>query len=145
MEPVKREGLLRDSTFQRALLLIDDLPDVELKSVLTPGKTPGTTDVTLKITDADKLHGSLSYDNFGNQQVGEHHAGLGLWKGNLNGRRDLLAVRTINVFPSRVNTPYVQASYAAPVTTHGTRVGAAYASGDFSVNAELQVLDIRGS
>lgn len=145
LETVKRLGVLSSQTFQRALLLLDDLPDMAVKSVLTPGKTVGTTDVTLKVEDADKLHGSLSYDNFGNNQVGQNHAIFGLWKGNLTGTGDVLSFQSVNAFPTNNNMPFIQANFTTPTDSDGTRVGASYSNGDFTTNPQGQLVDIRGT
>jgi len=135
-------GLLEMEDFQRALLLLNEYPDLKVRAVLKPGTTPGTADVVLKVTDTLPLHGQLDYNNFGSLGTGVNKLGLMLEAGNLVGG-DKLTVRGVAGFPSVANN-FIQVNYVVPVDADGTKVGAAYSSGAYTVGRELEILDLRG-
>ncbi len=135
----------RSDDFTRAMALLNELSDLEVKAVLSPGKEPGTADVTLKVKDALPLHASLDYNNYGTPQTGQNRAGLDIEAGNLAFQGDMLTVRGVYGFPSRQNT-FVQAQYLTPVNLDGTTVGFSYANGAFAVSQGLgAILDVRGN
>lgn len=135
----------RSDDFTRAMALLNELSDLEVKAVLSPGKEPGTADVTLKVKDALPLHASLDYNNYGTPATGQNRAGLDVEAGNLAFQGDMLTVRGVYGFPSRQNT-FVQAQYLTPVNLDGTTVGFSYANGAFAVSQGLgAILDVRGN
>lgn len=136
------EGTLEMEDFQRALLLLNEYPDLKVRAVLKPGSTHGTADVTLKVKDTLPLHGQLDYNNFGSLGTGVNKLGLTLEAGNLLGG-DKLTVRGVAGFPS-VSNNFLQVNYVVPVDADGTRVGAAYSSGAYILGREMEVLDLRG-
>lgn len=129
--------------FQRALLLLNEYPDLKVQAVLKAGSTPGTADVTLKVKDSRPLHGVIDYNNFGSLGTGVNKAGLTVEAANLIGG-DKLTVRGVAGFPS-VHNNFFMANYIVPVDTDGTKVGVAYSSGAYIVGRELEVLDLRGN
>lgn len=136
-------GTLEMEDFQRALLLLNEYPDLKVQAVLKPGRTPGTADVRLKVKDVLPLHAQLDYNNFGSLGTGPNKLGLTLEAGNLLAG-DRLTVRGVAGFPS-VSNNFYQLNYIVPVDTDGTRVGAAYSSGAYIVGRELEILDLRGN
>lgn len=135
----------RAEDFTRAMALLNEMSDLEVKAVLSPGKEPGTADVTLKVKDALPLHASLDYNNYGTPQTGQNRIGLDVEAGNLAFQGDMLTVRGVLGFPSRNNTFY-QAQYMAPVNLNGTTMGFSYANGAFAVSQGLgAILDVRGN
>ncbi|MFN8612784.1 MAG: ShlB/FhaC/HecB family hemolysin secretion/activation protein [Vulcanimicrobiota bacterium] len=135
----------RADDFTRAMALLNELSDLEVKAVLSPGKDPGTADVTLQVKDGLPLHASLDYNNYGTPQTGQNRAGLDIEAGNLAFQGDMLTVRGVYGFPSRQNT-FVQAQYLTPVNLDGTTVGFSYANGAFAVSQGLgAILDVRGN
>ncbi|MEW5854146.1 MAG: ShlB/FhaC/HecB family hemolysin secretion/activation protein [Myxococcota bacterium] len=142
--PATQRGVLHSGDLERALLILNDFEDLKVRSVLSPGKAPGTTDVTLRVDDSDPIHVGVEYNNFGNRFVGEHRAGLSVAWGNPILEGDTLAVRSVFPFPTRQVQPFLQALYGFPVSQAGDRLNFFYASADTLVGEELAVLDIRG-
>lgn len=130
--------------FTRSVTLLNELPDLEVKAVLSPGQEKGTADVTLQVKDALPLHAGLDYNNYGTPQTGQNRIGLDVDAGNLGFQGDQFALRGVIGFPSR-NSTFFQAQYQAPVNLDGTTLGFSYANGAFSVSQGLgQILDVRG-
>ena len=139
-------GNFRADEFTRAMLLLNEQPDLKVKAVLMPGAEPGTADVVLRVEDQNTLHFGLDFNNYGTSQTGQNRVGLNMDEGNLFTQADQLAVRGVIGFPSNAGTDFFQAQYAVPVSNDGSMVSAAYANGAFSVSQGLgAILDIRGN
>ena len=134
----------RADEFTRSVSLLNELPDLQVKAVLSPGKEVGTADVTLQVKDALPLHAGLDYNNYGTPQTGQNRMGLDVDAGNLAFQGDQFSLRGVLGFPSRNNT-FFQAQYLAPINLNGTTLGLSYANGAFSVSQGLgAILDVRG-
>jgi hemolysin activation/secretion protein len=131
--------------FQRTMLLMNELPDLQVKAVMTPGEEIGTADVQLRVKDALPLHGGIDYNNYGTRETGVNRVGLSAEAGNLLQTGDQFSVRGVVGFPAEQNTFY-QLQYLTPLDMDGTSVSFGYANGAFAVSQGLgAILDVRGS
>ena len=144
LQPGVKNGLLDYVAFEKALMLLDEFPDLQVRSFLKPGSRPGTTDIVVAVVDKYPLHGQVDYNNFGNAFTGQNRGGLEAWDGDLTGRGDLLDLRGVIPFPSR-ESPFLQGSYTIPINPSGTKLAVSYANADIKVGSALEVLDIRGT
>ncbi len=144
-EALLAETPARLETLHRALLLLNDHLHLKAESFVEPGQESGTADIVIKVQDSLPLEVTLAYDNFGNQFTGTNRFTVAPHAGNLFGSGESLYVATLVPFPSVETRPYVLAAFDAPVNRDGTRVGASYANGAFTVGGDLTTLDIRGS
>ena len=143
MAPVLGERVARHGTLQKAIMLLNEFPDLTVKARLRPGRERATTDVVLDVEDGTALHATVDCDNFGNRNVGMYRASLGLVHGNLTGRGDYLGVRGLQPFPSHNSPPVFQAGYTIPIDPEGRRLAAAYSNGLFVLGRDFAVLDVR--
>lgn len=141
--PAREEGIIRDRSLERSMLMLNEFPDLMVRSVLVRGKAPGTTDVILKAEDSWPAHLGIDYNNYGNRMVGRNRVAASLWAANGIMEGDSLFVRGLFPFPSG-SDPFVQVDYGAPTNNRGHRVGLRYSGADTRVGRELTVLDIRG-
>src|ERR1035437_245577 len=61
---------LQEQSLERALELINDLPGVRGRVLLEQGSAPGTTRVSIEVSEASLLSGSLWVGNFGGRHTG---------------------------------------------------------------------------
>lgn len=141
-EAVPSQGA-KTEDFQRALFLLNELPDVEIQAVLSAGTEEGTTQVVLTAEEEKNFHVSTGYNNFGARLTGEHRFALGFDSSSLLTPGDQLFVSGLLSTPAD-NTLFVQTAYSFPVNDVGTRVGVQYANGAYTAGQEVAVLDIRG-
>ncbi|MBS2039336.1 ShlB/FhaC/HecB family hemolysin secretion/activation protein [bacterium] len=135
----------RNDRFQRAMLLLNELPDLQVKAAMSPGKEVGTTDVTLRVQDATPVHVGLDYNNYGTSATGENRVGLSFEAGNVLQQADQITLRGVLGFPSRQNSFY-QINYQTPINQDGTSLNFGYANGAFAVSQGLgAILDVRGN
>ena len=121
---LKPGDLITENSLERPLLLLRDLPDMEVTSELGPSKTQlGAADLTVKLAENRRpISGYVDLDNHGNRFSGEYRLGLNLNSGNLTGYGDLLSFRGFLTNDSLMK--FGRLSYIIPVGPYGTRIGA---------------------
>jgi len=141
--PAVDVGVVRLDAVQRALLIMSEFPELQVRSFFEIGNKPGTTDLVLKVEDDSPWHVGFDYDNFGSDLVGRNRAGLSLWGGHLLTDGDQIYIHATHPFPGDSN-PYYQGSYSIPVGRYGTQLHFGYSTATTTVGQELAILDIRG-
>ncbi|MDP2834179.1 MAG: ShlB/FhaC/HecB family hemolysin secretion/activation protein [Pseudomonadota bacterium] len=133
--------VIHDKSLERGLLLLNDLPGVEVRSTLTPGATTGTSDLGLEVKEGRLFSGSVDLDNFGNKYTGTYRLGGTLNANNLAGLGDLLNVRAML---SDGDMLYGRISYVLPVGNKGAKVGAAYSNMNYELGKDFTSLNADG-
>jgi len=90
------------------LLLLSDIPGVNVTSTLAPGALPGTSDLIVDIAPGRRVTGSIDADNAGNRYTGEYRLGATVNLNNAAGRGDVASLR---VLTSGSGLNYARASY----------------------------------
>lgn len=142
-EPAMETGFIRDRSLQSALLTLNEVSDLSVRSLFVAGQKPGTSDVVLRVHDRRPFHYGIDYNNYGNPLVGRNRGGLAMWLGSLFQYGDELSLRYTLPFPSE-SAPLYQAGYMMPVGDRGDRLTYSFASAATSVGGDLAILDIRG-
>ncbi|ALA56588.1 ShlB/FhaC/HecB family hemolysin secretion/activation protein [Nitrospira moscoviensis] len=137
------EGVIRNVALERALLLLNDYPDLKVSAVLEPGRSTGSTNIVAQVEDRRPIHATLDYNNFGFNNISRNRFGAGVEVGNalfdgavfnFNG--------IIGDHPDRLQ--FLIGGYALPLGVHGTKLVLGGSAGRFDVGAELAALQIRG-
>ena len=132
---------IREQDIERGLMLLNDLPGVEVKSTLIPGATPGTSDLVVESTEGALLSGSVDADNYGNKFTGAVRAGVTV---NLNdplGIGDQFVVRGMT---SGSGLRYGRLAYSLPVGNLGSRLGLAYSSMNYKLGGDFAAINASG-
>lgn len=90
------------------LLLLSDLPGVNVTSTLTPGASVGASDLLVDVTPGQRVTGSIDADNGGNRYTGEYRLGATVNLNNAAGRGDVASLR---VLTSGSGLNYARGSY----------------------------------
>lgn len=69
VDALKSKGALRNADLEQTLLLINDLPGVTARSVLSPSSATGASDLTIMV-ERDRVDGTVQVDNFGSRYLG---------------------------------------------------------------------------
>lgn len=129
------------SELDRALLTLNDLPDVRVAGTLQEGAKPGDTILLLTVTDKPLINGQVSADNYGDSSSGTARGSALI---NINaplGIGDQLSVYGIY---SEGNS-YGRMSYTLPVGSNGLRVGVNGSSMSYRVlNSNFQSAYVNG-
>ncbi|MBG6080641.1 hemolysin activation/secretion protein [Rubrivivax gelatinosus] len=126
---------------ERDLLLLSDLPGVELRSTLRPGASVGTTDLDVQLEAGRRWATDLLLDNQGNRYTGEWRAGANVSGGNLAGLGDTLALQTVVSSGLR----HGRVAWQLPVGAAGTQLGAAWSGMRYRLGDDFSPLDAHGT
>ncbi len=139
LEPVPGDAVTI-APLERSLLLLADLPGVQVRSTLTPGASVGSSDLLLDVAPGPLVSGSVEGDNHGNRYTGRERVGASLNLNNPSGHGDVASVR---VLTSGKGLNYARAAYQ--VQAQRARVGVAYAHLDYSLGKEFDSLQAHGT
>ena len=143
---IKGQQPLNIKDLERTLLLINDLPGVNARAILSQSNTTAkATDLTLVI-ERKKVDGVISYDNFGSRYLGPHQligaASFNSWLG-LNERFTVQGAYA----PSRnfdSELAYLSAYFEQPINKHGTWLKAFLSTTDTKPGFDLEQFDVEG-
>ncbi|MFZ0267624.1 ShlB/FhaC/HecB family hemolysin secretion/activation protein [Caulobacter sp.] len=124
----------------RRLLLLSDIPGVVVHSTLSPGAEVGSSDLTVDLTRAPRVYGSLEADNAGNRYTGAYRFGGSVNVANLTGLGDLASLRLL---ASTEGLAYGRAAWQVPVGD--ATVGVAYTHMQYDLGHEFSALDASGT
>ena len=140
---VMEARVIRNTDLERALLLLNDYPDLKVSAALEPGEFTGSTNVQASVEDKRPIHATLDYNNYGFNNISRNRFGAGIEVGNALREGAILTFNGIvGDHPERLQ--FITGGYALPVGVHGTKVVLSGSTGRFDVGAELAALKIRG-
>lgn len=133
------------STFTRAILLLNENPDLSVTLVFKKGSRLGTSDIILKVEDEFPLHAYLDHNNYGTSSVSLWRSGLRVEYGNFLTYGDQISItEAIGVHYNELN--FTDVIYRVPLNKKGTKLELSYIYSSFHVSRipELLVLELRG-
>lgn len=134
--------VVREPLLERQLLLLNDLAGVgEARGNLQPGANVGETDLTVDITAAPAVSGSVELDNHGNRFTGESRLGARLNVSSPLGLGDALSLRLTKGFNG---LEYARAGYQLPLGSDGFKVGGGYSVSRYRLGKTFTSLDAQG-
>ena len=122
------------------LLLLSDIPGVNVRSTLVPGAAVGTSDWVVDVTPGPLVSGSIDADNAGNRYTGQNRLGATL---NLNNAAGLGDVASLRVLTTGAGLNYARASYQ--LLLGRATVGAAYSWLDYELGQEFSATGAHGN
>lgn len=142
MVVVKQGEVLDYEKIKASLGRLNEVKDRQVKSVITPGQEPRTTDILLNVKDQLPLHLGLSYDNYGSRYLGKNRYQGSLTHNNLTGHDDVMTV--VYQIAEGHNT-YRMSSlrYMYPVT-NDTQLGVYVGQTQLELGREYADLGVRG-
>ena len=124
----------------RRLLLLSDIPGVVVHSTLSPGAEVGSSDLTVDLTRAPRIYGSLEADNAGNRYTGAYRFGGSVNVANLTGMGDLISLRLL---ASTEGLAYGHAAWQAPLGD--ATVGVGFTHMQYDLGHEFSALHASGT
>jgi len=137
------DKVIRNVALERALLLLNEYPDLKTSVLLGPGASTGSTNVYVKAEDKLPIHATLDYNNYGFSSISRNRFGAGVQIGNV-----VFDGATLNLNGIMGDHPdrllFGTGAYAVPIGVHGTKLVLSGSTGRFDVGAELAALQIHG-
>ena len=140
LEGLNAGDVIAIAPLESRLLLLSDIPGVNVRSTLTPGVAVGTSDLIVNVTPGRRVTGSVEADNAGNRYTGAYRVGGTVNFNNLAGHGDVLSFRGLT---SGSGLKYGRASYQIQVGR--ATVGVAYAALDYELGKEFAPLQAHGT
>lgn len=125
---------------ENRLLLLSDIPGVNVRSTLVPGASVGASDLIVDVTPGQRVSGSVDADNAGNRYTGEYRIGATV---NLNDPAGQGDVATLRVLTSGAGLNYARASYQMQFGK--ATAGVAYSRLNYSLGREFASLHASGT
>jgi hemolysin activation/secretion protein len=132
--------LIASAPLERRLLLLSDLPGVEVKSTLIPSASEGASDLIVDIAPGQRVTGEVDADNAGNRYTGEYRIGATV---NFNEPLGYGDVATLRALTSGFGLFYVRASYELQLGK--ARGGVAYSFLEYRLIKEFETLHANGT
>jgi len=107
----------RNDDAEQAVLLMNDLPGVQARAVLSPGTTFGTSDLLFNV-DEQAASGDFSVDDYGRKAIGRWRVNADLTINSLTGSGDQLGAGITHSEGNLLN--FGKLSYGLPVGIDGT-------------------------
>jgi hemolysin activation/secretion protein len=123
------------SSLESAILRLRDYPGLSPAAVLSPGKTVGTSDLTLRVEERPFAFG-LTGDNYGSKVNGEYRARTWVAWNNPLGHADKLYVDALQGFDPTENT-YGDIIYTTGLGTSALTGGFQYSHNSYDVGQHL--------
>jgi hemolysin activation/secretion protein len=137
---LKSGDLIATAPLERRLLLLSDLPGVEVKSTLVPGASVGASDLIVDLAPGPRITGSVDADNAGNRYTGEYRLGTTVNFNEPLGYGDVITLRALT---SGFGLFYVRASYE--IQLGEARTGVAYSFLEYRLIKEFETLHANGT
>ena len=125
---------------ENRLLLLSDIPGVNVRSTLTPGAEVGTSDLLVDVTPGKRVSGSVEADNAGDRYTGEYRVGATVNINNPTGHGDVASLR---VLTSGSGLIYGRASYQMQFGK--ATAGVAYSALRYRLGKEFEPLGAHGT
>ena len=130
---------IAQAPLEERLLLLSDVPGVQVRSSLVPGASLGLSDLVVEVEPGARISGSVDADNAGNRFTGEERIGATVNLNNPSGSGDLASLR---VLTSGEGLRYGRVSYQTPLGRG--RVGVAYSDLGYKLEREFAALQANG-
>lgn len=128
--------------YERAMLLLSDLPGIKPQSAIAAGAVSGTTDLTVQVSERDRLRYGLEVDNYGTRDSGRHRVTGSLRWASPFERGDNFDVRVM--LAQGMHTAFGRVSYETPVGYRGLRIGGGLARVQYELGGPFAPLEPTG-
>ncbi len=133
-------GLIREDDLERGLLLLNDLPGIDVRSVLQPGATIGTSNLTAALSEGPLSPAKSTSTTTATSSPAPYRLGGTLNLNDASGFGDLASIR----LQAAEGASYARLGYAIPAGSSGLKIGAAYTGTTYELCCEFAALGARG-
>ena len=114
----KTGAIITKGPLEKALLIADEIPGIQVRTALAPGKTSGSADLIITVTDTGKISGAAYVDNWGSRYTGRVRYGTQFSLNNISGTGDTFTLGGLSSFQGMNNYDF---GYNAYLGTSGLK------------------------
>ena len=141
---LRSEKALNVEDLEKFLLLINDLPGVSARSVLSPSETrTGASDLRL-IIERDPYEAFVGIDNFGTRYLGPWQLTGGGALNSYFGNNERITAQTVWGYDSGRELAFFNIGYKQPINTLGTTVETTYSHSNTKPGFDLRRFEVKG-
>ena len=140
LQDTKTGDLVQAGALESQLLLLADLPGVQIKSALVPGASFGSSDLLVDVLPTRRVSGSIDADNAGNYYTGALRVGATLSLNEPTGEGDAASLRLLT---AGEGFNYVRGAYQLQLGR--ARVGASFSNLEYALGQEFANLLANGT
>ncbi|MFD1295025.1 ShlB/FhaC/HecB family hemolysin secretion/activation protein [Lysobacter gummosus] len=134
---------LNGPRYERAMLLLSDLPGIRPKSAVESGAAIGSTDLNVQVSRGEALGFVVEVDNHGTPESGRIRAGGTMRWASPSGHGDNLDLRVM--LAEDAHTAFGRLAYELPVGYDGLRIGAGVARVQYELGGGFRPLRATGT
>ena len=134
---------LNGRQYERAMLLLSDLPGIKPQSAISAGAVAGSTDLLVKVGKRDRMQYGLELDDYGTRDSGRHRITGSMRWASPFGRGDNLDLRMM--VAQGAHTAFGRVSYETPVGYRGLRIGGGLARVQYQLGGAFAALEPTGT
>jgi hemolysin activation/secretion protein len=142
LAPLHGGEVIEQSEMDHVLLLLSDVPKIEVDAVIRPGEGVGTSDLDITTLPGPRVTGVASVDDYGNRYTGRERLAGSVSLIDPLDHGDFL---TLSGLTSGDRLNYARASYEVTANGWGTRVGGAWSALHYFLGDGLVALDGNGT
>lgn len=135
-------GGFKRAAFERTMLILNDLPAMSARLVLSPGAAPGLIDANLHVDQGPFVRWSVNFNNHGAESTGNERTTVNLKLNDVSGRGDRLSM-TLSRTSRNLSAGILE--YRTPLGVRGLMAQFTTLYSAFGVDAGLNSLGIKGS
>ncbi|MCC7097817.1 MAG: ShlB/FhaC/HecB family hemolysin secretion/activation protein [Thermomonas sp.] len=133
---------LSTTAYERAMLLLSDLPGIKPQSTVTVGSSSDTNDLRVQVGARDRVQASLGLDNSGTRDSGRIRLTGSLRWASPFDRGDNLDLRIM--VAQGMHTAFGRISYETPIGYTGLRIGGGLARVQYELGGPFAALEPTG-
>ncbi len=136
-------GALNVEDLEKFLLLINDLPGVSARSILSPSKTQtGASDLQI-IVERDPYDAFLGVDNYGSRYLGPVQFSAAGAVNSFFGNNERITAQFVTA-PHNAELYFFSLGYEQPIGTHGTVIKTLFSHSNTEPGFDLDEFDVNG-
>ena len=141
---IRGNGPLNAQNLERFLLLINDLPGVNARSILRPSQTQvGASDLQI-IVERDPFDAFAAVDNHGSRYLGSLQISAGAAFNSYFGNNERIVIQAATA-PDGGELYFYSLGYEQPVGPYGTTVSGLFSHSNTDPGFDLQQFNVKGS
>lgn len=137
----EEHGIIKEGLLERALMLTNELPALDIRTVLKRGEKPGTTDMELYTEDRAPVKLRTDYNNFGSSRISRHRYGTSI---EITDPDWGYTVALRGITGKKDDSMLGRAALTVPANDYGTKVHFSYMKSNYGVGKELAELSLEG-